>query len=60
MEAVPFGVTDVGESVQVELAGAPVHVRATAWLKPPAGSDGDGVGDVGAASDGAGGAREGR
>ena len=31
------GVTDVGATVHVELAGKPVQARATAWLKPPAG-----------------------
>ena len=30
MAAEPLGVTDVGESVQVELVGAPVQVRVTA------------------------------
>ena len=31
---VPSGVTEVGLSAHVVLVGAPVHVSATAWLKP--------------------------
>lgn len=30
-------ITDVGDTVQVELAGAPLHTNATAWLNPPTG-----------------------
>jgi hypothetical protein len=35
--AVPLGVTEVGLTTQVALAGAPVHARLTAWLNPAMG-----------------------
>ena len=31
---VPFGVTEVGETEQVESVGWPAHVSATVWLNP--------------------------
>ncbi len=31
---VPFGVTEAGETEQVESVGWPVHVSATDWLNP--------------------------
>lgn len=38
VEAVkPFRVTTVGEAEQVELVGAPLQARETAWLNPPMG-----------------------
>jgi hypothetical protein len=35
VDAVPFSVTVLGVSVQVDSEGAPVHARLTAWLNPP-------------------------
>jgi hypothetical protein len=31
------GVIDAGDTAQVDMEGAPLQLRATAWLKPPAG-----------------------
>jgi hypothetical protein len=36
-DAVPFKVTELGVSVQVESEGAPLHVRFTVWFSPPCG-----------------------
>lgn len=33
-EAVPFGVRDAGEKLQVASAGRPEHANVTGWLKP--------------------------
>jgi hypothetical protein len=35
--ALPLGVTDVGDIVHVDAAGAPPQLRETSWEKPPAG-----------------------
>jgi hypothetical protein len=37
-DAVPFSVTVLGVSVQVDSEGAPVHVKFTVWLNPPWGA----------------------
>ena len=36
--AVPFSVTEVGETVQVDWAGAPLQLSATSWLNPAEGA----------------------
>lgn len=36
-DAVPFNVTELGVSVQVDSEGAPLHVRFTVWFSPPCG-----------------------
>ena len=35
---VPFSVAVLGETLHVESEGAPVQLRETVWLKPPAGA----------------------
>jgi hypothetical protein len=37
VDDLPFSVTGLGVSVQVESEGAPLHVRFTVWLSPPSG-----------------------
>ena len=37
-DAVPFSVTVLGVSAQVDSEGAPVHARFTVWLNPPWGA----------------------
>ena len=37
VDDLPFSVTGLGVSVQVESEGAPVHVKLTVWLSPPIG-----------------------
>ena len=32
-----LGVSDAGDNAQFDIEGAPLQLRATAWLKPPAG-----------------------